>query len=593
MVGLQLLEVPRALPFNPGLAEVAFDPDSAVTPREGNRSPELGPDLVYVFHDRRTGGEKWTSKNAVEYLLVYGTERDRNGDVKVPFFLDDSASALPDFDEPVEACEGETVYELLNRLVARQRGLSWRIKVSVEGGFTDQVNVVPCSFLGEDLVLGAGKIIAANPNQKILAFERDRGASAAVKRSELDAVDQVIARGERRTSTATFSFLDGTLTIGWPAALETDYETAASTAADYPAAAKRAERQMFDEAYRASDRLKPVYSRFVPDDPMADTVGDGLGTGEIPLMPNDDDGNPSPHAPEDQRFLPFLPLLEGYVYDGDAIDSGNPIDVGGKPARRLKPIVLFRRKNLNPADVTIRWQHAEASDLEAAREQNTPQALSARVRVDNEDGALWVTVESGYQYDIAKLDFTPLPSDFPSLGLNFRTDMLATLAVPWSQFAEAKYPETPDAGDGVRRMIITVPNRRLDYVVPGTIVGLDASGGLLRTDTGGFVRDDRDDLRQAAQIAFAWYGQTRKAVSLSTSLVNNHVELGDFIVSIGDPDFGGANSTEDINSIVTQIRISMPLAEGEGQVNPPIPTIEYETGFGELDALKLLPRAFK
>jgi hypothetical protein len=62
MVGLQLLEVPRALPFNPGLAEVAFDPDSAVTPREGNRSPELGPDLVYVFHDRRTGGESGQAK---------------------------------------------------------------------------------------------------------------------------------------------------------------------------------------------------------------------------------------------------------------------------------------------------------------------------------------------------------------------------------------------------------------------------------------------------------------------------------------------------------------------------------------------------
>ena len=45
--------------------------------------------------------------------------------------------------------------------------------------------------------------------------------------------------------------------------------------------------------------------------------------------------------------------------------------------------------------------------------------------------------------------------------------------------------------------------------------------------------------------------------------------------------------TEDINSVVTSIEVRSASAEGEGGVQPPVPTIKYETAFGELDALKL------
>jgi hypothetical protein len=592
-MGPQQLEfVGRALAFNPALAD--YNPNPGLTTNEGNRSQTVGPDGCYVFHTSRTGGAVWTTRQITEYLLTYTIARNHNDEQRIPFFLDDPNSILPTWDTPVEDCEGRKVFDVLSALISRQRGFSWRVEVRADdNGGTDRCAVVPCSFLTDDLILAGGKTVKKNASQKILAFERDRGAVGVITKAAQDAVDQVVARGERRTSTATFSFADGTLAIGWSSALETKYEEAASTAPGYPAAGEVSARQEFNEECRRADKFRPVFARFVMPDPTEKVSDGNNGTPLVPLMPSDDDNTqPAPHAPDDRRFMPSVALLEDVLYDGDAI-GGAPLEASNKPHKHLRPLVLFPRPNVNPADVTERYRHAEKIGLDAEMDVAGSQldgSWSARVHVDDDDGALWVEVGNGMNDVIALTDFAMLPDDEEPFA-DYRA-MLATLSVPWSFFAEARYPEAAPFGqDLVRRMFILAPFRRLDYVAPETIVGLDErTGGLLRSDAGGFIRDDREELAQIARLAFAWYGTTRKAVQFGTHLINNRLQLGDLIVSIGDPAIEGDIHFADINSIVTSIRLISPLAEGEGEIEPPLPRIEYTTGFGELDALALLPR---
>src|SRR6185503_834459 len=112
--------VGRALAFNPGLVD--YNPDPAETTGEGNRS-DAAPFGSYVFHDRRTGGKTWSTFDASGYLLQYAPCRNFDDKMPVPFYLEDVDGALPTWDKPIEACEWRTVFDVLNALISRQRGL--------------------------------------------------------------------------------------------------------------------------------------------------------------------------------------------------------------------------------------------------------------------------------------------------------------------------------------------------------------------------------------------------------------------------------------------------------------------------------------
>lgn len=595
--------VKRALSLNPGLAD--YNPDPCETTGEGNRSTAKTDKAVYAFHGSRTGGQPWSTSTAVDSMLTYETVRDWNEEQLVPFVLYDPDAALPDWDEPTLQREGRNVYDLLQTLIGRQRGLAWRIEVlpAAEQQGADQVEVVPCTLVTSDLVIDEQKKLKANPNQKILCWEQDRGADPVIRRCSSETIDQVIVRGERRTSTASFSFGEATLAIGWPAALETAYEQAASTAGDYPPVGEDSARQFANYACREADKFKVVFARFTLDEATGGYVGNGTSNlADQVLMPSDaDEDDPEPWAPDDQRFLPFTAMLEGVVYDGDVIGSGNPPNVFQlKPLKHKPPLVLFPRPNIVDGDQTQRYRQAEKIGLTADQDQagwGASQSWTAGVHIDNDDGALWVVVHNGQQWVIAKTDFTPLADVDPTtdeIPGDYR-QMIVTATVPWSSFAEVRYPaqvDLPHGFDALRRQLIKAPFHRVDYIVADTVVAIDEkTGTLLRNDRAGFIRDDRDKMEQIAKLAYAWYGQERKAISFSTTLVNNRLELGDLIVSIGDPDIEGDVHTEDVNSIITLIRIVMPLAEGMGEVLPPAPRIEYQTAFGELDVLQLVPRA--
>jgi len=582
------LTAARAIGFNPRVP--------GTLKRRGNRGPTADGDGVYRFHNRVTGGSDWTTREAVKYLLKHDAPRDYSGERALPFALFDPGGICPTWDDPQLERQDRTVRELLNALLSRQRLLGYRVLVEEpsenQGGGT--IFIVPVSFAGEDLPLDpldSSAVFQANPDQKILAIEQDRGATASLKRSAADQFDQVIVRGAQRTSTATFSYIDSTLAIGWTAAQETAYEAGASGEAGYPPAAEVEARIWANFEARKVDGLKRVYARHILPEAFDGYVGDGESDEAVNVL-QPSDANPlvpTPIAPDDRRFLTELPLLVEHDYSADKIAEQAIEEEGTGPHLHLDPLVLFRRIDWTQAEP--RYRHAEKAAIGLELQTLSVGSIefwTARAHVDHQDGALWVEVANAGQETIAHTDFTPLAEvDFKPVA-DFRF-MLATLTVPWSQYAEARFPVelTPQGVDGVRRLSLLLgEDYRADYVAPSTVVGLSPGGELIRTIAGGYVRDDRPKLTAIAKLAWQWYGRFRQALTFQTSMVNNALELGAYLVSIGDPDIPG-DVHDDVGSVVTQIRLAMPLAEGETTLNVAAPTMHYTTAFGELDALQL------
>lgn len=570
--------VNRALEFNPE--------------GRGNMSPVPGPDGVYVFASSLEGAVTWSSYAIANYLLAYHTPKDFNGQQMLKFELGGfSLGVLCPVDAPSIAPQDKSVRELLNILLPRQRAAGWNLVPGDAPGSTIVVNVF--SLSGTEIPLDLLAFpwnIPANPLQFVIVPERDRGNEVAIKRSTADAFDQVTVRGARRTSTATFSFYDGTLGIGWAPALETAFELGASAAADYPAAAEVDARQYRNEMARAADKFQRVYQRFIIPANFQGNVGDGIsGVPAAPLAPKDaDPTQPSVLAPEDLRFAAHLALQEDFDYTAlPATELTEP------PHRPLRPLVLYPRSDSTA--LAPRFRHIDAIGLGEQQPESVEfgDVWSAHVRVDADDGALWIELQGALPQDLAASDFSRLTED-PDPALTGSADfrkLLATLSVEWSEYASVTYPAAGPAGLDTLR-IFTVqagPAYRLDYLCPQTVVGLEpGTAELLRCAAGGFLRDDRDQLRAIARTAYAWHSVTRKAVGFQTALLNSSLPIGSFLVSLGDPAVAGDVHTEDLNSVVTAIEVRSPSAEGTGQVEPPVPQIRYETSFGELDPLQLL-----
>lgn len=555
----------------------------------GNRSKGKGPDNCYLFAANTKDTETWSSFDIVEYLMQYQTPRYAGGSVTIPFEIDPSL-AIPMWDKPHIETEGRTLYELLNVLMPRQRLLGWTLRVD-EGNAGGVVKVVPFTLLDEDLYVsgtGIGAAVPKNPFQYNIVLERDRTGACQFRRSGTDIVDQVIVRGARRTSTGTFSFADQTLEKGWTSALESEYEAGASGAPDYPAATEEGLRMVRNYLARSADKFARVYSRFALPAQFAGKVGNGFGTGDFaPLMPQDADSDKvEPLAAEDARFCAMV-MFEGVSYTSLPIEQ--PPLAERKP---IKPIVLYPRSDSTEGDPKYRQIDAVAIAMEAPESLEAGDVWSATVQV-GPDGALWVQINSAPREFLAGSTFSRLDCDIdPALYGNADFNkLIATLSVEWSAYAEAVYPSPDQMSstiDAIRTLeIFAGESYRCDYMVPDTIVGIVPSSAALIRSPGGFIRDDRDQLMVIAQIAFAWYRKVRKVVSWESSLVNGKLQIGDYIVSAGDPASEGDVHFEDINSVVTLIEVTSPLIESETGGEPPPAKIRYETGFGEIDPLAL------
>lgn len=526
--------------------------------------------------------QDWNTRGIVRYLLKYHGPKSDVGDTLIPFQLDDSA-LLPNWDKPTLSTDGPSVRELLNSLISRQRLLGYKCEVEAD----TRVIVRPFTYTGSDITIEGvnGATIRANPVQISIDQWRERGAKVTHKRSIADRVDRVVFTGARRTSTGTFSKYQGSLDKGWKDELEAEYEAGPPPAGDgFPPSSEADMRVYFVEGYRAQDKFRSVYSRFVIPPSWDGKVGDGVSpvAGQI-LMPSDT-GSVTPLAGEDWRFLRELPFKQNYDYTSSL---SNPLKLGDGEHDFIPPIVLFKGQHEFAWGTVERYTHADANVSTHLPEFVAQElVITARIQVKREDGALWVMVEGGWQHMIAKSDFTPLPTDdFPAIPIDWK-EMLVTASVAWSEYTTGFYPPATAETDAVRILSADLGEGfRCDYVAPSTVIALDPMGRPRRTD-GGYVRDDRALLGALAQAAYEYYFPVRSQVSLETSWITSAIPLGAFLTELVDNSTGLPART--VNTVVTHIAIASPSIESEDATEPPLPKLFIETDHAELSALKLL-----
>jgi len=588
---IQILDFHRVLQtwWAEGRGSHAGPTDRAVTFNADGLPNRAGQQnrFVGLIGDEATA---WSTRDVVKYLVEFHTQDAAFPNSSPPFTLAANVDdVVPDFDSPVLPAHGRRTRSLLDQLLARQRLLGWYL--AVDGN--ENVVVTPYSLADAVVPVADGVRLERNPDRRQLVFDRDSSAEVGLKTSGLDVVDQVVVTGARRRSCFTVSHTDSTLAKGWPAALETEYEAGASGAGDYPAAAERDQRQKRNAEARNTDRLSAVFSRFVLNFsgyPMAWDLkaGDGIGGATNPITPKDGavDQVYEIYRPE-MFLLPTLPLLEGYDYSDSRIDSGTVSDFAEPPFDELSPIVAIRL----PEDAA-RWVQIERVGMSAHVEtenKDTNKKWSGTVRVPPQSQALEIQISGQPQHVIAASDFSGQTED-PDLGDFDWQYMVCTVAIEDDRHAEGRYPADGDlwpgaAVQGIRRMFIDAgAGFKRDYVVPGTVVGVDGTtGALKRSTTGGFVRDDTPALERMARMAYEWYATRRAALRFSTSIITDAISLGDMITAIGDTTVTG-NHQQSVNSVVTELRLDMPRGEG---VQPPPHRIQYQTQYGQLDPLRV------
>jgi hypothetical protein len=571
----------------------------------GNRAAAKNPDR-YLFSPKLLEEDKpWSTRDIVEYLAYEGSPRDKTETVKIRLRLDSGlASQLPDWDRPVIDPHQKTVWDLLNEAMPRGRMLGFYLDVhSPGGGSPDELRVKPFSMLGAAITIperdGPGSpsgTLAANTRQRRLDFDSVPHARAGIKESELQAVDRVRLRGARRTSTCTLAYLESSLEIGWPAALETEYEEGASTDSGY-AALVTDEKQKANAEARAADKLFPVFRRLRIPETWSMRVRDGAAAGDFhwvfPIEGKEievaSSGEGYPVYNRELYVLPYTPLLDGYdyaviVYTGDPDYRLAPVKVSDGPFNQLPPFSIWKvPETTGPA--TRRWVHGEKIAEAAAQihrsSSKANRRLTARLDVARHDRAILLEVNGAPQHAVFPIEFNPLTVDRDVYGGWNWQEAMYTVSFADDRYCEGVYPADSaiDASlEHVRELLVHLGDDfRQDWLVPNTVIGVTPKTGQpVRCELGGWINADHFLLKSRARLAFEYYSRTRRAIEFSTSWVTGKIQIGDFIDEIGDVEKVA------IDSVVTQITVTLPA--GDGDLPPPV--MHVSTAYVELEALR-------
>ena len=541
-----------------------------------------GPNDVYIFEPCEENAEFWSSRDIAEYLLAYHTPKDNLDNVVIPFVPVNNV--LPDWDKPEIRPHGRTTYELLNKVADARRLFIWYLSCNTDDEIEWFCDTMVAAEVEIDLP--GAENIPANTQLTDIYASHDTLTSVGVNESSLEVYDQIVMRGRRRRSVGTFSVFDATLEAGWTPAEQNTYEQGATGTAAHTAAVAAGDvklQQKLHAEARNRPELKKVFSYFEVPKTWTGKVKDGEGGAE-------NDFFDSPKFYGEQFIEPSLPLIEGVDYSGQLIQNLNADESAIGERVNLAPLVVI----LRPVDG--RWVSAELvgqdTNLETTDDSENNR-FSLAVEVPNNSHGFYLKVGGQPQHVLAGTSFTALGVD-ENLGAHTATSsgMLATLAIEADAFAEGVWPDPLAGGfDVVKRKIIDAGDGyRRDDVAPGTVVGVDSNGALIRSDGGvlpAVSPSDERRLAALAKLAFSWYGIPHAKLSLQTARLqpDSALPLACVIVTYGDPAKAGEHN-QVVNAPVTQVRITAPFGRPEDM---PLPTMSIQTWAGELDALQLDP----
>ncbi|RTL03733.1 hypothetical protein EKK58_12285 [Candidatus Dependentiae bacterium] len=541
--------IDRAIPFNGGT-------DGAR--RKNSVAWKNYDSTEKCFTDRGVSATPaaWKASTAIEYILANFTPRNAAGATLVPFVLASDAASFLDYELPLVDYDGLTPWQLITRLVDHRRGLLLLTKV-----VDNSVQLVVRSQNATSITLPSGGTIPANPDQMSYNFDNAVNVKAArVSTTLVRKYDQVICLGERAGS--VFTVRPGVnFEADWTGAQATAYNAGASALAGYSGLSTE-DKAAANADRRAADDLERVFSWWRAslswNGRSATDPSGGSPPFAFPSIDADGTVTTSSGANVQRgglRVADFIPLRAGVDYTAAAItpDTDGSDDAD---ADYLPPILLLKATAIRAGGSDGGWVHAErlnaGYDSESDKRQYT---FSVDLQTREDSFGLIFKTQGAPQHFICRDLFTgPDSSDsVPASESLTSTSWLATVYVKQDQYCRAQYPKQADlpALDLIRPLVLRFENAFLDYVVPGTVLGVKA-GELQKTSAGGFVRDDRKRLEDMARLAYAWHGQTRRILSLQFRGLTSGFEVGHLITTIGR----GAN-VRTINTAITSVQYDL------------------------------------
>lgn len=578
----EAITIERGIPFN-----MSEDGDYAET---GNRSAATGDGGVYLFSDAPELSDSWTAFTAAEYLLEKHVPVDGNELALATWELHCDPAVLEWYVVHTRT-EGRTVKDILDELIPRKRAVGYWVSYE-EDVNTVSVNVF--SLNGSDLVLPTGTI-PPNQDQRELDFEYATSIQRATLRNVITTTyNEIVVRGENRTSTTTLAFAQdyNQFERAWTDDQEDSYLEGASNDNGY-GALSRLEKFRNNAIARSADTFAPVFCRFQLSSQWTEraaTLFQGEDTREWHIAPPlDSDGEPQPLYdagsnptgnllwPKTLRFMRQLALRQGLDYSDDRIESGAFEEFASSEIEQLDtvqhvPPLFFWNDSINDHFVLLDQLAGEAAFEVVVRDWSVQAEFSQRgpvVDLKVIGAPQHFIAEPRWDGSEALTDPRHTPANGGGLDYeSFYATVTIDTGVPFEYVVSIGPSQT---GIMLRALYIDVPDARLDYVVPYTVVSITSSG-VKQTTTGGFIRDDRDRLKLIAKSAAAWYGAIRQTLEVSFRKISPVVELGSLIVAIPS-----SYQREDVNTVVTRLSYNFS--------DPRNAFTEFETSFAEFDLL--------
>jgi len=500
----------------------------------GNRSlleldhPEESERKAFVFAGHKGEDEQgnpqstatlWSVGDIVRHLLAF------HAPPEFAFTLSGQSAALDAIVMPRVDLAGRTVWQALNYLIDRRRGLGWCLRLDPDFKAAVHVYSVLDSAVAFD-----DATIEANAEQYALRLD-ELGHLVDETSLQLDTYGRygkVVVSGERVLSCFTVNLLEETLEIGWTAEEEAKYRDADG-----------GEDLAANRVARAVDELAHVYTHYHIPRSFNWMTGDGekgQKRNANPLVGRDGrvTVNDSPQAPVrkwGRRLERHLPIRK------------KQSKAESEP-EYLEPVVLLWD------EAHAWWVHAERCDPDVSG--------SAYVRML--DTSFGLEVRFAPNHVLAKGLFdqsVPVGGGSPQAAKPSDKQpkyqpakMICTVAARTDERLEVVAELVTDGPLKDRVLHLEVPDAELHYLVPGTVTGVDAATGALQKSTTqqAVLRDDGERLRRVAALATAWYGRERAAMTLTVRDVWHQYRVGALVLSASD-----RLGTRGVNTVVSQV----------------------------------------
>jgi hypothetical protein len=529
------VEIDRALPFNPA---GGYRESRRLI---GNMEPDGEEGPVFIENPDVDAFE-WAGRDILDYLVGYHMPKDGDGNEQIPFSRADDGGILGAFQGSLDGLHGRSVRTVLSMLMDRRRLLSWRLVVQLDLDVETGIEITPFNFNHEDLDLPGGTTITANADTvEIDASQDSLVEECSVGGDDATRFDRVIARGERVVVCGPMDYDSGNgeFDKDWTDALQTEYNGGSTPVASFPIT-----QQNRNQEFRANDRFLRAYRYFKvkPEELAGWLPPESVKVNEKRLR----------SYPPMARFLSVLPLRDGVDYTTPGPDLSSTGAPTGSRIEYIPPAAFIK-------DGT-RYYHLDRlsrGDKLADAAQTQGRTWSASVHMRHEALGFYVNVSGGPQHLIAKTDFMPADANDTTdwlKDLDWK-DLLLTVALETDNWAEAQWPDTPaDAGDVVRDLILEFPGKRMEYLLTDTPFEVKADGTLKKSTSSGWILDDSEELKDLARVAYEWYKQSRRTLTLSVRTLDCPYNVGQIVTKLKRPD---GTDLEEINSVITSITFDL------------------------------------